>query len=80
MISMQILPCVIDLDPLPTYPKYVEIAPYGNVKVADCDTEDGWMFLPDAENPTQVKLCGAACTDFQMSGALDIEYRCPPGQ
>lgn len=78
MISMQILPCIIDLDPLPAYPMYVEVAPYKNVQVADCATEDGWKFLPDSQNPTQVQLCGQACSDFQMSGVLDIQYVCPP--
>lgn len=78
-ISMQILSCTIDLDPVPKYPDYVEVTvngtPYGNKQVMDCMTEDGWMFT----NPekSQIELCGKACTDFQMTGALDAQYRCP---
>ena len=79
-ISMQILSCTITLDPTPKYPKFVEVAPFGPVQVTDCATEDGWMYLP--EDPMmpgvlQVELCGTACADFQMSGKVDIQYRCP---
>lgn len=79
MISMQILSCVIDLSPLPKYPDYVEVTPYGKKQVADCATEDGWHYLPqqNPDDPLQVELCGKACADFQMSGQLDIQYRCP---
>jgi len=79
MISMQILDCTITLEPTPKYPKDVEVAPYGNVQVKDCMTEDGWMYLPqmNPDDPLQIELCGKACSDFQMSGALDVQYRCP---
>jgi Mg-chelatase subunit ChlD len=80
MISMQILSCVIDLTPTPVYPKDVDVAPYGKVQVNDCMTEDGWMYLPeDPMKPgvLRIELCGQACTDFQMSGQLDIQYKCP---
>ena len=79
LISMQILSCTIDLNPLPKYPKNVEVSPYGNVQVMDCMTEDGWHYLPqmNPDDPLQVELCGKACADFQMSGQLDIQYRCP---
>jgi len=78
-ISQQILSCTIDLDPVPKYPDYVEVTvngvAYGNKQVMDCMTEDGWMYT----NPekSQIELCGKACSDFQMSGALDAQYRCP---
>ena len=78
-ISMQILSCTIDLDPVPKYPDYVEVTvngvAYGNKQVMDCMTEDGWMYT----NPekSQIELCGKACSDFQMTGALDAQYRCP---
>lgn len=78
-ISMQILPCVIDLDPVPVYPDYVEVSvngmAYGNMQVTDCENESGWKFTNDMKN--QIQLCGAACSGFQMSGALDAQYRCP---
>nr|WP_293183288.1 vWA domain-containing protein [Nannocystis sp.] len=79
-ISMQILSCVIDLTPTPVYPKDVDVAPYGKVQVKDCMTEDGWMYLPeDPMKPgvLRIELCGQACSDFQMSGQLDIQYKCP---
>jgi hypothetical protein len=78
-ISMQILSCTIDLDPVPVYPDYVEVSvngmAYGNMQVTDCATENGWMFTNDMKN--QIELCGTACSGFQMSGVLDAQYRCP---
>ncbi|MBA3549866.1 MAG: VWA domain-containing protein [Nannocystis sp.] len=91
-ISMQILSCTIELDPTPTYPDSVEVdgfregLPVGpkddQIPITDCKTQDGWMYLPkiDPNDPnelTRIELCGAACTDFQMSGMVDIQYRCP---
>ncbi len=78
-ISMQILSCTIALDPLPVYPDYVEVEVngmnYGKVQVTDCATQDGWMFTD--ETKSSITLCGAACESFQMTGALDAQYRCP---
>ncbi|MCY1061093.1 VWA domain-containing protein [Nannocystis sp. SCPEA4] len=79
-ISMQILSCTISLDPVPKYPDYVEVSvngmAYGNTQVANCDgSEDGWMFTSPDMN--EIILCGKACADFQMSGVLDAQYRCP---
>ena len=78
-ISQQVLSCIIDLDPPPVYPDFVEVKVdemnYGKMQVTDCDTEDGWMF----SNPekSQITLCGAACTQFQMTGNIDAQYKCP---
>jgi Mg-chelatase subunit ChlD len=78
-IAQQVLPCVIDLDPIPVYPNFVEVevngTNYGNTQVTDCDTEDGWQFVDDTF--AQIQLCGAACTGFQGSGNLDAQYKCP---
>jgi hypothetical protein len=93
MISMQILDCTITLDPTPKYPDYVEVDGYleglwdpkdpPKVPVSDCMTQDGWMNLPkidpnDPDELMRIELCGQACTNFQMSGKIDIQYRCPP--
>jgi hypothetical protein len=80
-ISQQILSCEITLEPPPKYWEYVEVTvngvPYGNGKmqVSDCAMEDGWMYTDDTH--TAIILCGQACEDFQMTGALDAQYRCP---
>jgi hypothetical protein len=78
-ISQQILSCTIALDPIPKYPEYVEVTvngmAYGKKQVTDCATEDGWRFTSDAKD--EIELCGAACESFQMTGALDAQYRCP---
>jgi hypothetical protein len=82
MISMQILSCTIDLSPAPVYLDYVEVSvqdKYGKVQVTDCATEDGWQYVPqgDPADPVRIELCGKACSDFQMTGMIDIQYRCP---
>jgi len=82
MISMQILSCTLDLDPAPVYLDYVEVSvmeQYGKVQVGDCATEDGWQYVEkvNPEDPVRIELCGAACSDFQMTGMIDIQYRCP---
>ena len=78
-IAQQVLPCVIDLDPVPVYPNFVEVevngTNYGNTQVMDCASEDGWQFVDDTY--AQIELCGAACTGFQGSGNLDAQYKCP---
>ena len=91
-ISMQILSCTIDLDPTPMFPNSVEVdgfregLPVGpdddQIPITDCKTQDGWQYLPkiDPNDPnelTRIELCGTACTEFQMSGKVDIQYRCP---
>jgi threonyl-tRNA synthetase len=40
------------------------------------------MYLPkidpnDPDELTRIELCGQVCSDFQMSGQVDIQYRCP---
>ena len=79
-IAQQVLPCVIDLDPIPAYPSFVEVevngVNYGKTQVTDCDTEDGWQFVGE-DLFEQIQLCGAACTGFQGSGNLDAQYKCP---
>ena len=82
MISKQILSCTIDLEPAPKYKDYVEVtvkSEYGRTQVTDCATEDGWHYAPMAkpEDPVRIELCGQACSDFQSTGVVDIQYRCP---
>lgn len=82
MISMQILSCTIDLSPSPVYLDYVEVSvkeKYGKMQVTDCATEDGWHYVEmmNPDDPVRIELCGQACSDFQMTGMIDIQYRCP---
>ena len=78
-IAQQVLPCVIDLNPVPKYPDFVEVTvdgvAYGKTQVTDCASEDGWKFVDDTY--MQIQLCGQACADFQGSGSLDAQYKCP---
>ncbi|MCB9700349.1 MAG: VWA domain-containing protein [Myxococcales bacterium] len=78
-IVTDVISCDVILDPAPDFPSYVEITidgfDYGSTMVTDCESEDGWMYSsPEMDT---LRLCGKACADFQMSGALDAVYGCP---
>ncbi|MCA9691678.1 MAG: hypothetical protein R3A51_18600 [Nannocystaceae bacterium] len=79
-IIEEVLSCTIAVD-LPDYTtpevtvgetKYEEPLPDG----ADCETESGWRFT-DA-SMTAIELCGAACANYQTSGAVEIDFVCMP--
>ncbi len=91
LISGQISSCTITLDPRPVYPNWVEVngfregIPVGPLEaqmpITDCMTQDGWFYLPridpqDWDEPVRIELCGAHCSNYQMSGEVDIQYRC----
>lgn len=48
---------------------------YGHVAAADCASEDGWHYTDPT--PTAIELCGAACDDLRLTGAVDVDYSCP---
>jgi hypothetical protein len=80
-IAMQVLPCVIDLNPPPAFPDYVEVTVNGVLYQKplagpeECGSMDGWYYSTPEQN--QITLCGAACSEFQMSGKIDAKYKCP---
>ena len=79
-IAQQVLPCIITLDPVPTFPDFVEVTINGvNYKDPlpnkECGADDGWFFSKD--DFSEITLCGAACSGYQMSGAIDAQYKCP---
>ncbi len=78
-IAMQVLPCIITLDPIPKYPDWVEVNINGvtyDEPLADMSCSgDGWYFSkPDF---SEITLCGAACSGYQMSGSINAKYLCP---
>ncbi|MBA3549865.1 MAG: VWA domain-containing protein [Nannocystis sp.] len=88
LISGQILSCTFTLYPTPIFLGYVEVNGFkegtqaGSSDLTDCMTQDGWDFLPpidpqDSDEPLRIELCGAACSDYRMSGEIDIQYTCP---
>lgn len=44
-------------------------------EVTDCDGEDGWQWVEGAEG-TDFRLCGQACTDYQVTGSLQVDFLC----
>jgi hypothetical protein len=77
-IAAQVLPCTVTIDPVIDLWPFVELVidttEYGR-PIDDCATEDGWLWLDEAE--TQLQLCGAACEQFREVGELVVRYRCP---
>ncbi|MCA9716832.1 MAG: VWA domain-containing protein, partial [Myxococcales bacterium] len=43
----------------------------------DCATTDGWRYTDESE--TEIELCGAACTDYQTLGTVQLIYSCFEG-
>lgn len=73
-----VLSCSVTLDPPPDFPDLTEVEIDGMIwpKVADCNTEDGWIY----SNPfDEITLCGMACQELKDKGQVDISYQCPPG-
>ncbi len=44
-------------------------------EVTDCETEDGWQWVEGAEGK-DFRLCGGACTDYQVTGSLQVDFLC----
>ena len=78
-IGDQVISCIIDLLSKPLDPDLFEVTVDGVVyhMVADCETEDGWVFVPGS-NDMQIELCGAACQKFKQTGSVKTEQKCPP--
>jgi hypothetical protein len=81
-IAAEQVSCVVELNPPPEYPEYVEVDINGQdvPKVDDCATEDGWVFHEPDENGvyTHIELCGTACDQLLAAGGIDATYGCPP--
>jgi hypothetical protein len=50
----------------------VRVAGEYTAQVADCESEDGWVYAAG----NAISLCGQACADFQASGDVEFEYVC----
>ena len=48
-------------------------------QISDCNTEDGWMYVPPNPPYDTIEFCGTACDDFRANGNADILYFCTPG-
>lgn len=79
-IAGQVFSCIVELDPPPENPDFVEIeiggAPVDHV--TDCATEDGWVYTNPDGPYDAIELCGAACEMLGASGELDATFACPP--
>lgn len=80
-IATALLPCVVQLDPIPLHPDFVEVRVGGvdhggAADVDDCAGIDDWRYV-DAVTGT-IELCGQACADYRTAGLLTVEYRCVP--
>ena len=71
--------CTVNLDVTPTFPENVAVTVDGTgyLDVADCDTQDGWMYTAPAGPFNAIQLCGAACDALQDGGLVEVDYVCP---
>lgn len=79
-IAGQVVSCTIPLSEEPTDPDFVEIEIGGMTyeRVADCETEDGWVYSNPEGPYDAIELCNAACDALSESGELDATFGCPP--
>lgn len=79
-IAGQVVSCTIPLSEEPTDPDFVEIEIGGMTfdRVADCETEDGWVYSNPEGPYDAIELCNAACDALADSGELDATFGCPP--
>ena len=71
------LSCVISIDPEPTSPElfqvWIEDAQID--EVADCATEDGWVWT---QQHSEIEFCGTACDTLKAAGEMEGRYFCRP--
>jgi hypothetical protein len=73
--------CTVLLDPIPTFPELVQVLIDGQVAphVADCTSEDGWVYTNPNGPYDSIELCGSWCELSQDAVELEAEYFCDPG-
>jgi hypothetical protein len=73
-----VLSCTVELDPAPTAPDFTTVTIDGVEwpQVADCETQDGWIYSVEH---TEITLCGSACQSLKDNGHMDVAYHCPQG-
>jgi hypothetical protein len=69
-----LLTCAVFVEPEPGPDQAVtgvRVAGQDYAAVEDCSVDDGWQFIDGA-----VQLCGAACTQFNVTGDIEIFVTC----
>ncbi len=72
--------CTLNLANPPEHPDLVTLTTGGVTyhEVADCETEDGWVYTSPGGPYNAVRLCGYACETLQgEGGTVAIDYACP---
>lgn len=79
-IAGQVFSCTLPLSSEPLAPDFVEVEVGGMSweQVADCTSEDGWMYTSPEGPFDAIELCGAACDALAQQGTLDVTFGCPP--
>ena len=73
--------CVIPLEVEPGFPQFTKVKVNGAYvpKINNCMNENGWKYVDPAPPYAKIELCGTACAQLKMVGAVDVEYYCQPG-
>lgn len=71
--------CLLDLEDPPAFPDFTKVIidMVAYELVADCDTENGFIYT----NPemTQIRMCGLGCEALTQAGAAKVQFFCQPG-
>jgi len=75
------LSCVIPLDSEPGKPELTKVKINGVEVplVADCDSENGWVYTNPDGPYDAIELCGTACGGLKQFGKADVNFFCVPG-
>ncbi len=73
-----VLSCTLTLEMEPDFPGFTKVNVGGMEwpEVADCNTENGWVWSVPY---TEITLCGDACQALKDTGSAELEFLCPQG-
>lgn len=79
-IAGQVFSCIVPLASEPLHPDFIEVNIGGEdwLRVEDCETEDGWVYVNPDGPYDAIELCGEACETLGAQGLLDVTFGCPP--
>lgn len=70
--------CVLPLELEPANPDFINVtvADIHIPHITDCASESGWTYTNPRGPYDAVVLCGQACVDLLLAGAVTVEYFC----
>ena len=80
-IAAAAVSCTVPLEEAPSFPDLLEVyvADQAVPHVANCASEDGWVYTNVSGPFDSIELCGSWCAELKEAGELRAEYYCDPG-